>query len=96
MSKFTPGPWRLAAIPAVVIATDPNYPDTFVGIADCRTFETSTEEAEANACLIATAPDLLAACEQAYSLIGPQYAGPSLAVSEMLAAAVAKAKGGAS
>ena len=39
-------------------------------------------------------PDLLAACEAAYSLIGPQYLGLSLEVSQQLRAAIQKARGG--
>lgn len=39
---------------------------------------------------------LLTACEHAYSLIGQQYAGPSLEVSLELAAAIALAKGATS
>lgn len=46
-----------------------------------------------NAHLIAAAPDLLAACEQAYSLIGPQQTGPSLEVSLLLGDAIKKARG---
>ncbi|OAI41249.1 hypothetical protein AYO40_03450 [Planctomycetaceae bacterium SCGC AG-212-D15] len=46
----------------------------------------------ADRALLIAAPDLLAACKAAYSLIGVQHAGPSLEVSNQLAAAIRKAE----
>src|SRR4051794_13527039 len=56
MVKHTPGPWYMAGVPAVLSRDG-------VGIADCRTVDTTPQEQEANARLIAAAPDLLAACK---------------------------------
>jgi hypothetical protein len=64
-----------------------------VGIAIVKGNATAGDIPLANARLIAAAPELLEACRQAYSLIGPQHAGPSLDVSNNLREAIEKATG---
>lgn len=62
MPEHTPGPWTLGSFdgnPAYVSVYGPN--DELV--ADVHADEFDENEAEANARLIAAAPDLLAACE---------------------------------
>lgn len=63
MSKHTPGPWRVARTTVVgrsIIVSDGIEPTDVA-----ETWDTRHEYAEANAILIAAAPDLLAACEAA-------------------------------
>lgn len=85
MSKHTPGPW---------------YPDHFEGISIfhdvkdrrfpvCRIEPISEGEGEANAHLIAAAPDLLEACKRVLSEL--DYV--SIGAEEDLRAAIAKAEG---
>lgn len=95
MSKFTKGPWRIKRGTNIVgTRQDVGYETT---IASSSTFSSNqvdvTIENEANARLIAAAPELLEACESAANLLrklgghnhDPEY-------SELLAA-IAKAKG---
>ena len=59
-SKFTPGPWKVSIRPlAITVWADAIslYPIAHIG-------ERNRDEKEANAHLIAAAPDLLAACER--------------------------------
>ena len=58
MSAHTPGPWHVSRDQAVVFGPGGQL------MADCEIFGPAMyEERYANACLIAAAPDLLAACQ---------------------------------
>ncbi len=70
MSKPTPGPWATAKVDGVYwISHAITSADLIVGYA-----QSSRPEADANARLIAAAPDLLAACEAIYANIHPDTA----------------------
>ena len=66
-TKHTPGPWKyaphLCSDGYRVFVPHEADNDQHDAIADLETWQTP-EETEANACLIAAAPDLLAACEK--------------------------------
>ncbi len=80
--KHTPGPW------IVGISEDFSGWPMF-RLRDMENSDPNAREAQANARLIAAAPDLLAACESALALLGnPGDDGP---VSTALRAAIAKA-----
>lgn len=109
MNKHTPGRWSavkrnefVGEGPEIdVLKTDVNY----VQVDDHSIARMTTlgDEADANAALIAAAPDLLAACEWALDLlnqyapeIGPQSHIPGTqATKDQLRAAIRKAEGGA-
>ena len=57
----TPGPWQKTR--QVVLAPDPNRADLVVTVANCHNEELAQDDSEANACLIAAAPELLACLE---------------------------------
>lgn len=65
MTKHTPGPWHVGCGRAshIVYAAD-GY-----AVADAKTFHLKHESADANARLIAAAPDMLAALELAKSIV---------------------------
>jgi hypothetical protein len=91
MSKHTPGPWKQRGL--VVMEDSPRQmfvADVFVN--------TPGDEAEANARLIAAAPDLLAACLQALCWFDsdeePSYEHDQM-VGEQLRLAARKAQGDA-
>jgi hypothetical protein len=63
MSKHTPGPWAVNPIRAMVDAIDSNGPSPICGML-WFTETRSEEETEANADLIAAAPDLLEALQE--------------------------------
>lgn len=91
----TPGPWFLEgetvyALQDCLFAGKPAKENRFFASVQGKAPQ---EELRANAVVMRAAPELLAACKTAYSLIGQQHAGPSLDVSLMLAAAIAKAEG---
>lgn len=104
--KHTPGPWYAhkytpAGIAWHVSTRADDDDNQFDYMRVCRT--TDSETAEADARLIAAAPDLLAACERALDLLNEQNAGdkpspiivrPSPTIVR-LTTAIAKAKGGA-
>lgn len=92
--KHTPGPWY-------VYPTEyDNDTESFDVMADGAAITIACPPSEADARLIAAAPDLLAACEQVLSrldylteLWGQE--GVTRGVQDALRAALAKAKGGA-
>jgi hypothetical protein len=67
--KHTPGPWVVHSFDGqelnVIPDPDSEYPDTYLGVCTINTWpgERSTRRNEANARLIAAAPDLLEALE---------------------------------
>lgn len=93
-AKHTPGPWHVgdqgAGYP--VRAEQPKWQGGGRAICACRPANRTNEahqEAHANARLIAAAPELLAALEQALAVHGDHYSwGPDAR------AAIAKATGG--
>lgn len=95
-AKHTPGPWQSTKCKAVVKSADywaiieegDESAAWAIAEIDC-----DREAAEANAKLIAAAPELLAACEAAFSdYQSDTFQQPTEA---LLRAAIAKAKGGA-
>lgn len=105
-AKFTPGPWELIAEPelTVVIASgEPRIDNKAFGVALIPHGDGANaipwETKEANARLIAAAPDLLAACQATvemfdamFSLFGPLQ-GREGSVRQMLVASISKATG---
>jgi hypothetical protein len=100
MSKHTPGPWSVAdrLVPNGRRWVQRNHTRTLVALVY------STPEREANARLIAAAPDLLEACNEALEFAEDQedvldgsYGQPepnrAMQVATMLRAAIAKAEG---
>jgi len=61
MTKHTPGPWKLGPSLGEVRDDDDNVL--------CDVYDDNDEQAEADAHLIAAAPDLLAACEACMTLL---------------------------
>ena len=100
MSKFTPGPW---------IGAGPSYGDPLPKyineiVADredddeCKTIcympaVDEDDETEANACLIAAAPDLLAMLVEAHDIIDAIGQPETAEVAARMRAVIAKAKG---
>lgn len=60
MSEHTPGPWEVEGIGQVIV---PNRPPAWRTLADVYGEHGDEEQADADAHLIAAAPDLLAALE---------------------------------
>jgi hypothetical protein len=97
VSKRTPGPWYVSSF------TGDSNPHTFVAqggllVAHCRVTERPIEECEANALLIAAAPDLLAALRRImhYASMGAAVCDvDTFEQPEFLAARAAIAKAGA-
>ena len=93
MSEFTPGPWR--AIPweekAIRIV-----PDAYIGPV-CEVFGHKRQPMQANANLIAAAPELYEACEEALvndiAAEGENASNMFPALRKKLAAALKKARG---
>lgn len=87
-AKHTPGQWRLDALTIIGDSGEGQHP---VAFADGPTMAIS----DANATLIAAAPDLLAACEAllAGHVVGFTHAERVAAIAAARAA-IAKAKGG--
>jgi hypothetical protein len=84
MSKHTPGPWRYEEFgPNVIIKATKNPMLSVVH----SLYHESREQMEANACLIAAAPELLEALEIALDCAGDAW------WAEKAEAAIAKAKG---
>ena len=94
--KFTPGPWTYNHPDGVTLRHPPIFSDT--GIVGNATWFGNIGETEANARLIAAAPDLLESCRKAVCAVA--YAagldGSFVNVYEALDDAIAKATGGAS
>lgn len=82
MSKHTPGPWEVEGVGQVIV---PARPPAWRTLADIYGEHGDEEQADADAHLIAAAPDLLWACE---ALLSGSAKAPLLA-----RAAIAKAKG---
>ncbi len=96
-SRHSPGPWitQVDEAPFTVeaaIATDPAICELLP-----RDAEIFTEEDEANARLIAAAPDLLAACQRTVRLLEPREGVEALVAStlQQVRAAIAKAEAAA-
>lgn len=93
MSKHTPGMWE-AQGNVVFSDTVPNGPECGVLVAACGTNNEGIPEQNANARLIAAAPELLRACHSALTLLrGSGFTDNTQAIAE-LKAAIAKAEGG--
>lgn len=97
MSKHTPGPWHISTSGKFIRKNDgPYWPDWNI----CELNMDHTE-ATANGHLIAAAPALLEACEAAANWIArfgehaPIIFGGEAELSELLRAAIVRAKGGA-
>ena len=101
-SKHTPGPWfvfgngHCVGGPKGFIDGDPR--EQTAGVAMCGMRLRTDDEAEANARLIAAAPDLLAACEMLISDPSEEWSQTAFdrrvgAARDLALAAVKKAKG---
>jgi hypothetical protein len=97
VTKHTPGPWR--ATPYSVFSTRQDRRTETI-VARCRLSVARTAEGLANAHLIAAAPDLLAACEEALEMAeylsatwGTSHGDNYAEMAERLRAAIAKARG---
>lgn len=94
MSKHTPGPWRYHGF---VVDSDFSGWRVYLPTKYRRVITvegTSAAEADANARLIAAAPDLLAALKAAFQPAGWSHSGDCMCeVCEMCRAAIAKAEG---
>ena len=84
-TTHTPGPWHIDNETDYRIYVE----SSFGVIAKVGPFAEIDDEDKANARLIAAAPDLLAACEEAYAFLSAE----DLAWLPSLRAAIAKAKG---
>jgi hypothetical protein len=96
MSSFTPGPWNVVPGAAGSFDVLAAFPDDGEGTLVAATYIANEEQA--NARLIAAAPDLLAACKRFMDLDGGDTANAAQA-SELwsqMAAAIAKAEGATS
>jgi hypothetical protein len=87
MNQHTKGPWSVGVAPEETL---PTYLIGADGVLFCRVVGSPGHDAEANARLIAAAPDLLAACEGLVDLLGAHQwgEGPALRAAR---AAIAKA-----
>ena len=88
-STFTPGPWKSNCF----LVTDTSGVGMYGGREICHTGggRGTSDESEANARLIAAAPELLAACEAALLKLSSPLDKISVAA-DMLRTAIAKAK----
>ena len=106
MTKHTPGPWLLAgddgksdatAYARTPVNQNPLYIARVYGEGVLASSSPGTEERKANARLIAAAPDLLAACKAALSLVESLPYDPTdrqtLRINDQIADAIAKAEG---
>ena len=99
-TKHTPGPWAIGNT-HFVPGFSPDGMDWIIAIRNtetgfaCIAQGSTKEKAEANARLIAAAPDLLEACIDAAKFI-MQGHGDQIAIWDTLNSAIAKAEGGAS
>ena len=99
-TKHTPSPWHFETAEDWDGATVYDSTSRIVAACDGCDIpgtggEVSTNEAKANARLIAASPDLLTACESAFALLTDPTAEPgdADAVTAMLLTAIAKARG---
>jgi hypothetical protein len=91
-AKHTPGPWTAKRVGGgnLTVFGNNRFAICFMGYLSSDDEEASDlPNAEANAALIASAPDLLAACRVALSALG----GRNNEASERIKAALAKAEG---
>jgi hypothetical protein len=88
--NYTPGPWNVTGDLATISGTRPGDPYTFTVAETCG----YKEEREANARLIAAAPELLEAIIE-LSHWAEMQPGMPQGTFEIVRAAIAKAKGGA-
>jgi hypothetical protein len=96
MSQHTPGEWR--KVGNYTISAKPNGKDIDVGevyFGGASRCQANEKEAEANAILIAAAPELLAHLQFAVKLLGSLPAIGGTAQVEAMRATIAKATGGA-
>jgi len=97
--SYTPGPWRVLHFAsenkgfiAVVAGEKDHVCDVFPFGARAGSSEREMEQHKANACLIAAAPDLLAALEAVRPIVARDGDGPDdQAVFNLLCEAIAKA-----
>lgn len=95
VQTHTPGPWRATGGRYIPIVANVNGKDAQIGRAESFG-QISDEECEANGALIAAAPDLLKACQQAeYAFRVPAGTriGCEFLALTMLREAIAKAEG---
>lgn len=97
MSKHTPGPWRTieSANKTTRTVVGPDFPGQGY-IADvnlCRTNDAQDVDGEANARLIAAAPELLAACRKVIEHRAKEYLDNTIEPYVSLANAINKAEG---
>lgn len=95
MSAHTPGPWQpwagMSGQPLTKVARYHSFPGAYEVVADCSHAVTGSASDEANARLIAAAPDLLHALRHLLDASGPD--GVNLDVWQKTAkAAIAKAE----
>lgn len=98
MSAHTPGPWAVGGDDGLIWVTPPDTRQNVICDLQPRDADSFTEEDEANARLIAAAPDLLLAIKLLYRATDhydpePSKLGALLAAIEATKAAVAKAEG---
>lgn len=89
-TQHTPGPWTAHGTVVNQEGERFEYPVATTGISPVP-----TEEAFANARLIAAAPELLAACQRALTVLCEYDFDPYTDAGDILRAAIAKAAGGA-
>ena len=92
-TQHTPGTWKAEGWEAVTInAHDPSHPQGFVTIVACPggSDQTTLREMQANARLIAAAPDLLAALIDAEKRLN---GAGMLGAGDIVTAAIARATG---
>ena len=97
MTAHTPGPWKAAladekAIKWYITANIPGMQNSETEIAVVYGGKAG-EKSEKNSMLIASAPDLLAACKAYLAAINDRGIDEAARASEQIAAAVAKAEG---
>ena len=98
-AKHTPGPWKLNTDGDTGMNDSGCILDSVGHVIVTDIYGTykngrTTGEAEANARLIAAAPDLLAACEAAKKYLEPDLVEPGRTVFWRLVAAIKTARGG--
>ena len=93
MSEHTPGPWKVSSKASTAVFAGDRLIASAGGYMSNTRQESVVIENDANARLIAAAPDLLAACETALVMI-QVLGGDYMAGFEKIEAAVSKAKGG--
>lgn len=91
MAQHTPGPWYRSTSGRYIRYDMP--PMTGANVCDLDVFGGPPDEAEANARLIAAAPDLLAACKLVVACYKGTTAHEQVPAWEAVLAAIAKAEG---